>query len=767
MLPDRPTATFPYRIEGQIGMGSMGIVYRATEVALDRPVAIKTLRLSLLREETPPVQDEMRRRFLQEAQAAGRLSHPGITTVYRVGEEAEVPYLAMEWLEGKTLETLMREHGRLPAEQALRLVAELLDALAVAHRGGVIHRDIKPSNLMVLEDGRLKVTDFGIALVRGRELVKTQAGVLLATPKFASPEQLRGTDLDGRSDLFSAGVLLFHLLSGEFPFEGEHFMELAGNILSAEPRSLRHYLEGAPSELEALLRVALRKEREERFKDARQMAEELRTLVIGRTNGHGRFAAAPTEFAATASPPLAATAFGQGAFDAPTERLATLVKGLEKDPVLALTQLAEGWPSKNLGQQNTRQLLDRLLEKPLHTAPFHGALMLDHYCLLLCGGYLVGAIDSRSGEFGDVVEERLPTAGLARLHALPGVFPATMVSLLSSLLHPPKVVQAEFDTSLIHFRAWAEKLREERFDGLLRIHRGDDAWAILVFVEGMAALTLFSAAWGEPPSGTWTSWLEQTSARARLEGPVRKPTALFFRRAFANLPLGVEQVGEDASVSPLGTTSSRLKQIFQSTRSSTTAIQRLAWQVMPEENRDVAGDPLEAPAGRFLLWALGELPTFLAERQLLPAWKYLAEWLQLVRKARLYHDLERPDSRDNDLFDLVTTDEKGKVLHLADRVADATPAAFEAFHQKVVDAKLGRKKTGDVGGVFWIAPRFPDATLEAYRQVLQKAGSSSWFSVEESFTGYAGFVRVGPRRGFHLMLIEEQENGTFLPLLPS
>ena len=752
MFPDRPTPSFPYRIEDQIGMGSMGVVYRAIEVALDRPVAIKTLRFSLLREETPEVQEEMRRRFLQEAQAAGRLSHPGITTVYRVGEEGEVPYLAMEWLEGKTLEQMMRETGTLPMGQALSLVAELLDALGAAHRAGVIHRDIKPSNLMVLEDGRLKVTDFGIALVRGRELVRTQAGVLLATPKFASPEQLRGSDIDGRSDLFSAGVLLFHLLTGEFPFAGEAFMELASNILAAEPRRLRQFLPEVPAELEALIRVALRKDRDERFKDARQMAEELRTLVLARSPGESLV----TAVLAPAPPD-----------GAPTERLSTSVKGLSANPVLALAELVQAWPGKTLGQQNTRQLLDRLLEKPLHAEPFHGALLIDHFCLLLCSGFVVGAINTQTGEYGDAVEESLPLSGIARLNSLPSLFPNTLVSLLSSLLHPPKVVQAEFDTSLIHFRAWADKLREQRLDGLLRIHRSEEAWAILVFVEGIAVQTLFSSAWGEPPVGTWTSWLPETSARARLEAPVRKPTVLYFRRAFASLPLRIEPVGSDKSAATLGTTTSRLRQIFQSTRAAGSAPPRLAWQVVPEENRDVAGDPLEAPAGRFLLWALGELPAFLGERQLLGPWKYLVDWLQLVRQARLYHPLERPESRDNDVFDLVTSDETGKVLHLADRVAAATPEAFAAFHQKVENAKLARKKTGDVGGVFWIAPKFPDPTLEAYRQVLQKAGSSSWFSVEESFTGYAGFVRVGPRRGFHLMLIEEQENGSFLPLLPT
>ncbi|MEO1084224.1 MAG: hypothetical protein AAFY88_08275, partial [Acidobacteriota bacterium] len=172
----------------------------------------------------------------------------------------------------------------------------------------------------------------------------------------------------------------------------------------------------------------------------------------------------------------------------------------------------------------------------------------------------------------------------------------------------------------------------------------------------------------------------------------------------------------------------------------------------------------QAPSVRFLGWALENLPRYFAERDLTSAWRYLADWLPLVREAQIYHPLKRPGSRGVDFFDLVTTDAKGKVLHLAERQAAPTPESIAVFHQKVVDAKTARRKTGDIGGVFLIAPHFDDEALEAYRALLDKSFAKSWFGVEESFTGYAGFVRIGPRRGFHMLLVEEKEDGSFEPL---
>ena len=183
-LSNEPTSDFPYRIESKVGEGGMGTVYRAMETSLNRVVAIKRVKLEMLSAGDPDLAQETRSRFLREARAAAALSHPGITTIYRVGEDGSGPFIAMEWLDGVSLETLM-EQGTLSIPEVVRHAVALLETLDAAHAAGVVHRDIKPANIIVLKDGRLKVTDFGIARLQGADVFKTQAGVVLASPRFA------------------------------------------------------------------------------------------------------------------------------------------------------------------------------------------------------------------------------------------------------------------------------------------------------------------------------------------------------------------------------------------------------------------------------------------------------------------------------------------------------------------------------------------------------------------------------------------------------
>jgi serine/threonine-protein kinase len=299
MVPAVPvTADFPYELEALVGEGGMGVVYRALEPALGRRVAIKRLRPELLGSD-PDAAADARQRFLREARAAAALSHPGVATVFRVGEDATGPWIAMEWLDGDSLEALIARRVLTPAVAAGHAAA-LLDALAAAHRAGVVHRDIKPANLIVLKDGRLKVTDFGIARVRGTDLFKTQAGVVLAWPRFASPEQMLGDEVDGRSDIFSTGVVLYLALTGEHPFPGRDYVEIVGALMKGEPLPPSAHAASLPPAVDALVLKALARQRDDRFATASEMAAPLRELLPqlegleSSTAGAGRAVPSPT-----------------------------------------------------------------------------------------------------------------------------------------------------------------------------------------------------------------------------------------------------------------------------------------------------------------------------------------------------------------------------------------------------------------------------------------------------------------------------------------
>ncbi|MEM9554532.1 MAG: serine/threonine-protein kinase [Acidobacteriota bacterium] len=747
-LPSEPRAEFPYIVDKQVGIGSMGVVYKARETSLDRTVAIKTLRGSILADEPPEVQDELRRRFEQEARAAGRLSHPGITTVYRVGEVDSVPFMVMEWLDGRSLDEVLRGDQRMPVHDATRMVVELLDALGEAHRHGVVHRDIKPSNIMLLRSGRLKVTDFGIARIQGHDLVKTQAGIVLATPKFAAPEQLRGSEVDARADLYATGVLLYVLLSGAYPFEGSTFMELANAILTREPTPLRQLLPDLPPALDAVVGLALRKERQDRYASAAEMADDLRPFA----NASSSEATAPV--AGRASLAVQATI--------PT------LRHLSRRSAQALVAFAETWSSRRLEPQPSAKLLDRLLDRPLHAPAFAGAAHCGDLWLFFEDGVLLGAVDSRSGATGDEALAQLPEHVEPRLHSPPSELPGRLVSVAAGMLHPPRLLHSDLDSTFTDLEALAQKLETERFDGTLLLRRGEDEGRIL-FVEGRQLVGLFSEGWdGLPVDTPWQTWSRQQSLHAQVEKRTLEPPSAWYRRVFRDVAYDVSPVERDQSEGSNrgeGTTSSRLRQLF--TGSSTRqAVSQMAMRLDDSSQMQVGGVELaEAPAVRLLDWALTAVGGFFAERSLSNSWRYLAEWLPLVRRAIVHHDLPRPGSRESDTFDAVTFDDKGKVLHLLHHLEEPTPEAFEAFVQRVVDAKTARTKTGDVGGVVLAVPRLTDELIDVYRGALHHASSGSWFGVEESFTGYAGFVRIGPRRGFHLLLIEVADE-VYQPFLP-
>ncbi|MFG1498315.1 serine/threonine-protein kinase [Saccharospirillum sp. HFRX-1] len=261
-----------YRILGELGRGAMGVVYEAEDPRISRRVALKVVQLDTLAMEEA---DSVKQRFFQEAQAAGRLNHPNIVTVYDVGEERELAYIAMDRLSGQPLSDRL-EQKPLPAMALLcNWLAQAADALDFAHRNDIIHRDIKPANLYIDEQaGKLTVTDFGIARVTGMH--QTQTGVVLGSPSFMSPEQIRGESLTGASDIFSLGVTLYQALCGHLPFSGDTLPGLAYAITQTQQESPRKHNPEVPVALVRIVNKALKKNPDERYASAGEMAQALR-----------------------------------------------------------------------------------------------------------------------------------------------------------------------------------------------------------------------------------------------------------------------------------------------------------------------------------------------------------------------------------------------------------------------------------------------------------------------------------------------------------
>ena len=267
-----PTQIGRFIIVRELGKGAMGQVFLAEDPKIDRKVAIKTVVMP--QGTSPEMARETSQRFLREAQAAGKLLHPNIVTIFDVGEADGVSFIAMEYIEGDSLDRHARPDSLLPLGTVLDIVSQTAAALDYAHTHHVVHRDIKPANLMVLPDGTVKVTDFGLA--KNPQANLTQSGVLLGTPSYMSPEQIQGAELDGRSDLFSLGVLLYELLTGVRPFEAESISTIIYRVLYEDPRPPAAHNPALPGEVNLVLEKALAKSPGRRYATGSALAADLR-----------------------------------------------------------------------------------------------------------------------------------------------------------------------------------------------------------------------------------------------------------------------------------------------------------------------------------------------------------------------------------------------------------------------------------------------------------------------------------------------------------
>jgi eukaryotic-like serine/threonine-protein kinase len=260
-----------YIIDSEIGRGAMGVVFKATDSVLQRTVAVKTVNMAMEKDHA----DKYEARFYQEARAAGALNHPNIVTVYDAGKAGDVVYMAMEYIQGVELRSLLVEGQAMGVSQAISIAAQVAEGLGYAHAQGVVHRDIKPANIMVVSDGPVKITDFGIARMRAAADL-TQTGVMLGSPKYMSPEQVIGKRADHRSDIFSLGVILYEMLTGAAPFSGENVTALMYQIVNFAPPAPSSVNRQVPEMLDFVIAKMLAKPLEERYQDAREVAKDLR-----------------------------------------------------------------------------------------------------------------------------------------------------------------------------------------------------------------------------------------------------------------------------------------------------------------------------------------------------------------------------------------------------------------------------------------------------------------------------------------------------------
>ncbi len=274
-----------YTVLGEIGRGAMGIVYKATDPYIGRTVAVKTIRFDVLGQ--GPERDMAQKRFLREAHSAGNLSHPNIVTIYEVGEDQGLSYIAMEYIDGRSLEDLLNSRKKLKLDEVIALMEKIGDALETAHRKGIVHRDIKPANILLDGEGQPHLVDFGIARISTSTM--TQTNMIMGTPFYMSPEQITGKKVDNRSDIFALGGVLYELLTGQKPFPGDSITTVIYKIMNEAPLPMRTFEKDLPEGLEVIVQKALAKDPEARYQSCRDLVRDLKNysaLETAKTLAH-------------------------------------------------------------------------------------------------------------------------------------------------------------------------------------------------------------------------------------------------------------------------------------------------------------------------------------------------------------------------------------------------------------------------------------------------------------------------------------------------
>jgi tetratricopeptide (TPR) repeat protein len=263
-----------YKIIGELGKGAMGIVYKGVDPDINREVAIKLIRFDMVSEDSE--KEDAARRFIREAQSAGNLEHPNIITIYEVGREDNQTFIVMQCVDGESLKQAISAGKRFSPVEVVDLMTCLCDALELAHQNKIVHRDIKPGNILLDKQGRPYLVDFGVA--RMEMSTMTQSGTIVGTPSYMSPEQIQGIRVDARADIFSLGVIIYEMLTGKRPFEGDHITTIVYKIMNEEPTNIREMKSDLPEGFEQVIKKALEKDANKRYQSCKELAADLKNI---------------------------------------------------------------------------------------------------------------------------------------------------------------------------------------------------------------------------------------------------------------------------------------------------------------------------------------------------------------------------------------------------------------------------------------------------------------------------------------------------------
>lgn len=763
-----------YNIEKELGRGGMGVVYLAQDRRLERPVAIKVLQLN--QQGSNDMSQEMIERFQREAKVVARMSHPNLVGVYDVGEVDNYYYMIQEFADGKPLSDLIANNNTLPLPLVTSIGAQICQALSVAHGHDIIHRDIKPANIILSPKGVAKLTDFGIAQLNQDSGKLTQAGSMMGSLMYASPEQVQdASQVDKRTDLYSLGVTLYELLTGKSPYSSEQLSQVILEIMSGQdPPSVTEHNRDIPEALSLVIQQSMRKSRDDRYQSAEQMNKDLNTLLQST-------AAQTTTFQIT---------FAEGSDSGPTPKTrmgdSTLMRRTRIDQELVnelrgksdwLQSITQSWKKESLTQLKTQQVLDKLMEPNLFGAAVSGALIIDESIyLLIYSGHFVGAINVKTGQQGSEVFAQLPEESqeleLRLAEEEKALAPLLMANILSD---NGEVVQSKLDSSLMDLAPLIENFSSEDepftgyvvcsgeknvyyygFNGGERIfsaqaqnsETSSDTYLYLTQLAVNEGI-LMNIYWPRPevigPSQ------ERLLSEARLQVGYKDDTKSTLSSLCADS-------GDELPIHLIREAKENIEYTLKMDQDPVISIQDKQVHLSQQIEQSVANASAH--------WLLNEYFYLLNSSGNSNTLKYIYSWLPAIREFSFEESLTGEDGKDY-RFSLIGRgqapgDDFEKVLLLL-RVGPGSKEATNRFIDEVITVKKKLTKTGDIGGAIYISQQAfdTDALKLFYERTVEPRKKGFGLGALDRLTKYKGFVRIGMNRGFHLNLVEhhpEKEN---------
>lgn len=772
-----------YEIEKELGRGGMGAVYLATDKRLERQVAIKVLSLSSSNTDAATL-EEVIKRFQREAKAIAKLNHPNIVSIFDIGDEDDCYYMVMELLEGDSLAKILKEKKRYSPAMATNIAIQVCSALDYAHEQGVIHRDIKPENIMLSKKGIAKLTDFGIAQLTQDQAKLTQAGSMLGSIMYVSPEQLyNAATVDKRADIYSLGMTLYEMLSGILPFDGNSVSEIFMKILNEAPKNLTSIHPDIPESLSQIIDKALTKDRDLRYQNASEMAFYLTRLfdtgqlVRSETLINTGFEKMGAGYESSIN--LTGTILTSGVNQNPLFTQTSLkrtsvdksVIQILKKNYLWVAMIVEDFKNQQLNSNDLQQIINKVTEPSLYGKAFTGAIVINkNTYLFLYDGYFIGAVDINSNLTGESVFQTLPeNPNLIELKIADEDKESIPIIISSIINNTGEALHENLDSSLVSLLPLVENLsKEDKFTGYISCYtetniiyagfnKGEQIFLMPVinlpdeFTKGTTLYevinkgVVFNAHSVKPiiSGPSVSNLLKNSTVELKYENPNKSNLYNIVDLGNQEIPIHIVKETKQNTLLSLDLHKDSIINLFDNQINLIDIVKNSIYY-------------------KFSEWLVNEYFYLLNSSGNINSLKYIYTWIPAIENFKFSEKLKGEDDKYYEFSIVFHGEVKGenykKVLMLT-RFGNGSKEDVDKFIDETIQVKKKLIKSGDIGGAIYVSTEeYSSDSLKLFYERTVEPRKGFGLGSLDKLTKYKGFVRIGFGRGFHLNLIEYKKS---------